>query len=257
MWCTSGSSRMSAWRDQEGSRRAPVSKPGSRDRIPSPRFPMQEELAAFEPTLTPSTHPPLIRAAIAVGTGAAMQPSASRRPSCSTGLTKPGKAQLARMATSSGPVAKTYGRAGVEIGGYDRGWECAALPLRSARNHSCTNWPMQSFLPSCRLRLMKAEEVANANAPSQDRKGRAGKFHPRRLRQVSAPILVPTMAETGMRSCSRTSRTPRWAKPREKPPPRPARSLLRRNQPELPRALQLRGRLTIESLARDHGSALM
>ena len=101
--------------------RVPVRCPEDRDRIPSPRFPMRENLRRWNRTLTPSTQPPLILAAIAVGTGATMQPSASRRPSYSTGLTSPGKAQLARMATSSGPLVKYVRRAGVEIRGHDRG----------------------------------------------------------------------------------------------------------------------------------------
>src|ERR1700722_2994198 len=68
-------------------------------------------LARLEPTLTPSTQPPLIRAAVAVGTGAEMQPSASRRPSNSTGFTRPGNAQLARRATANGPEVNMYGAA--------------------------------------------------------------------------------------------------------------------------------------------------
>src|SRR5580692_5585969 len=67
----------------------------------------EEELATFEPTFTPTTHPSLILAATAVGTGVTTQPSASRWPSYSTGLTRPGKAQLARMAKSSGPLLNT------------------------------------------------------------------------------------------------------------------------------------------------------
>src|ERR1700681_2910818 len=66
--------------------------------LPTPEF-----------TATPRTQPRFIRAAAAVGTGATMQPSASVRPSYSTGSNRPGNAQLARIATSSGPRLKTYG----------------------------------------------------------------------------------------------------------------------------------------------------
>ena len=49
------------------------------------------------------------------------------------------------------------------------------------------------------------------------------------LRRARLPILVPTIPAIGMCSCSRTSITPRWANPREKPPPRasatPARAI--------------------------------
>ena len=65
--------------------------------------------AAFDsiPRRRPERNAPLIRAATAVGTGDTMQPSASKRPSYSTGLNRPGNAQVARMATSSGPRVKT------------------------------------------------------------------------------------------------------------------------------------------------------
>src|SRR6267154_4545810 len=66
--------------------------------VPTPEF-----------TATPKTQPAFIRAAVMVGTGAMMQPSARVRPSYSTGSNNPGNAQLARIATSSGPRVKTYG----------------------------------------------------------------------------------------------------------------------------------------------------
>ena len=107
MWWTWGSSRMSACLDHEGSSGSLCAdrKRGS-NIFTTCSEEEKEELAALEPTFTPSTQPSLILAAAAVGTGATMQPSASKRPSYSTGLTRPGKAQLARMATSSGPLVK-------------------------------------------------------------------------------------------------------------------------------------------------------
>src|SRR5882762_6695722 len=69
--------------------------------------PAKEAVPTLEFTATPRTQPAFIRAAAAVGTGATMQPSASARPSYSTGSNSPGKAQLARMATSRGPLEKT------------------------------------------------------------------------------------------------------------------------------------------------------
>src|SRR6202171_2200461 len=70
----------------------------AKEAVPTPEF-----------TATPRTQPANSRAAATVGTGATMQPSASVRPSNSTGSNSPGKAQLARMATSRGPLVKTYG----------------------------------------------------------------------------------------------------------------------------------------------------
>src|SRR5579872_946079 len=72
-----------------------------------PRDPLLANAAETpEFTATPRTQPAFIRAAVTVGTGAMMQPSARVRPSYSTGSNRPGKAQLARMATSSGPRVK-------------------------------------------------------------------------------------------------------------------------------------------------------
>ena len=111
-------------------------------------------------------------------------------------------------------------RAGFEIGGHDRSWDRQFLDLRRAKPfaHKRADGVL---LRRARLGLRGAEshEIAQIEPAGQDRKGPAGEFRRHRPRPATPPILVPAIAEIGICSCSRTSRTPKCAKPRENPPP--------------------------------------
>ncbi len=107
-----------------GTTKDPVSfraRPGSGDRTPSPRF----AILRNSPRLSPRELPARIHRRCwpqprwAPGTRCSRR--RSRWPSYSTGLNSPGNAQLARMATSSGPLCKDVGCAGVQIRGHNRG----------------------------------------------------------------------------------------------------------------------------------------